>query len=288
MEEEDVKNLKNIFMKKILFLVVFLCFSNTFAQNFQGIAYYASQTNMKDFNITMEGMTPDVKEKMMEKMKKAFEKNYILTFTNFESVYSEEEKLDAPKPSNSGISVNFSGGNNSKYYKNFKSKQYINNSDIFGKEFLITDSLEKFDWKITDEQKKIGNYTCNKAQIIIPVTEEEIKEYEEFKKKQEGNKTSFMTISEPKDQIIEAWYTMEIPVSNGPREYWGLPGLILELYDGNTTLLCSKIILNPTDKIEIKAPKNGKNVSQKEFDKIQEDKMNSMMNENGVIEIRTN
>lgn len=288
MEEEDIKKLKNIFMKKILFLVGFLCFSNTFAQNFQGIAYYASQTNMKDFNITMEGMTPDVKEKMMEKMKKAFEKNYILTFTNFESVYSEEEKLDAPKPSNSGISVNFSGGNNSKYYKNFKSKQYINNNDIFGKEFLITDSLEKFDWKITDEQKKIGNYTCNKAQIIIPVTEEELKEYEEFKKKQVGNKTSFMTISEPKDQIIEAWYTMEIPVSNGPREYWGLPGLILELHDGNTTLLCSKIILNPTDKIEIKAPKNGKNVSQKEFDKIQEDKMNSMMNENGVIEIRTN
>ena len=97
-----------------------------------------------------------------------------------------------------------------------------------------------------------------------------------------------MTLSEPKEEIIEAWYTMEIPVSNGPREFWGLPGLILELHDGNTTLLCSKIVLNPKEKIEIKAPKNGKKVTQKEFDKIQEKKLKSMMDQNGAIEIRTN
>lgn len=275
-------------MKNLLIVLFSFIFTNALSQNFQGIAYYSSQTQIKDFNISGEGITPDMKEKMMEKMKKAFEKNYILTFTNSESVYAEEEKLDAPNPSGNRISMGFSGGNNSKYYKNFKNKQFINNNDIFGKEFLITDSLEKFDWKITEEQKKIGNYSCNKAQIIIPVTKEDIEEYEEFKKKQEGNKTSFMTISEPKDEIIEAWYTMEIPVSNGPREFWGLPGLILELHDGNTTLLCSKIVINPKEKIEIKAPKNGKKVTQKEFNKIQEDKMNSMMNENGAIEIKMN
>ncbi|CAM3750805.1 GLPGLI family protein [Flavobacterium gelidilacus] len=275
-------------MKNLLIVLFSFIITNVLSQNFQGIAYYSSQTQIKDFNISGEGITPDIKEKMMEKMKKAFEKNYILTFTNFESVYAEEEKLDAPNPSGNRISMGYSGGNNSKYYKNFKNKQFINNNDIFGKEFLITDSLEKFDWKITEEQKKIGNYTCNKAQIIIPVTEEDIEEYEEFKKKQEENKTSFMTISEPKDEIIEAWYTMEIPVSNGPREFWGLPGLILELHDGNTTLLCSKIVINPKEKIEIKAPKNGKKVTQKEFNKIQEDKMNSMMNENGAIEIKMN
>jgi GLPGLI family protein len=275
-------------MKNLLIVLFSFIITNALSQNFQGIAYYSSQTQIKDFNISGEGITPDIKEKMMEKMKKAFEKNYILTFTNFESVYAEEEKLDAPNPSGNRISMGFSGGNNSKYYKNFKNKQFINNNDIFGKEFLITDSLEKFDWKITEEQKKIGNYTCNKAQIIIPVTEEDIEEYEEFKKKQEGNKTSFMTISEPKDEIIQAWYTMEIQVSNGPREFWGLPGLILELHDGNTTLLCSKIVINPKEKIEIKAPKNGKKVTQKEFNKIKEDKMNSMMNENGAIEIKMN
>jgi GLPGLI family protein len=274
-------------MKTLFFTTAFLWLTlSSYAQNFQGIAYYSSQTSMKNFNITSNDMTPDVKEKMMEKMKKAFEKTYILSFNTVESIYSEEEKLDAPKPSSNGVSVSFSGGSDSKYYKNFKTKQYITDLDIFGKEFLVVDSLPKFNWVMTGDEKKIGNYTCSKAQIIIPVTEEDLKEYEEYKKKAESGKTTFFTPSEPKERIIEAWYTMEIPVSNGPDKYWGLPGLILELHEGETTFLCSKIVLNPKEKIEIKAPKNGKKVTQKEFDDIQEKKLNSMKNEDGVIEIK--
>jgi GLPGLI family protein len=274
-------------MKTLFFSSAFLWLTlSSFAQNFQGIAYYSSQTSMKNFNFTSDDMTPDVKEKMMESMKKAFEKNYVLSFNTVESIYSEEEKLATPKPSSNGVTVSFSGGADSKYYKNFKTKQYITDLDIFGKEFLVVDSLPKFNWVMTGDEKKIGNYTCSKALIIIPVTEEDLKEYEEYKKKAESGKTTFFTPSEPIERIIEAWYTMEIPVSNGPDKYWGLPGLILELHEGETTFLCSKIVLNPQEKIEIKAPKNGKKVTQKEFDDIQEKKLNSMKNEDGVIEIK--
>lgn len=276
-------------MKKSLFThLIFLLSVCSFAQNFQGIAYYSSQTQMKNFDFSMEGMTTEVKEQMMEKMRKAFEKTYILTFTKSESIFQEEEKLAAPKPNSGGVNVEMalSGGTDSKFYKDFKKKQYITDLDIFGKEFLVSDALEKFDWKITNEQKKIGNYTCSKAEIIIPVTAEEIKNYEELKKKQESNTTSFFMLSEPKEKSIEAWYTMEIPVSNGPGKYWGLPGLILELHEGETTFLCSKIVLNSAEKIEIKAPKNGKKVSQKEYNEIEKKKLESMTNEDGVIEIR--
>lgn len=276
-------------MKKLLLRIsILVFFTNSFAQNFQGIAYYASQTQMKDFKIESSDMDPAMQEKLMESMKKAFEKTYILNFNNFESVYQEEEKLETPKPGSNGmkVQIGFSGGIKSKLYKNFKTKTYTTDRDIFGKEFLVTDSLEQFKWEMINEQKKIGNYNCYKALIKIPVTEEELKKFEEQKKKQEEGKTSFFTMSEPKEQIIEAWYTLDIPVSNGPEEYWGLPGLILELHDGNTTYLCSKIVLNPEEKIEIKAPNNGKKVNQKEFDKIQEKKLESMMNENGVIEIK--
>lgn len=278
-------------MKTLFFTSIILFFSySSFSQNFQGIAYYSSQTKMKDFNFSMEGMTPDVKAEMMNKLKKAFEKSYILTFTKNESIFQEEEKLAAPKPTSGGVHVEsgFSEKNSSKLYKDFKKKLYVTDLDIFGKEFLVTDELEKFHWKVTNEQKKIGNYSCNKAQIIIPVSAKEIEEYEELKKKQESNSTNFFILSEPKERIIEAWYTMEIPVSNGPGKYWGLPGLILELHEGETTFLCSKIVLNSEDKIEIKAPKNGKKVSQKEFDEIEEKKLKSMTNDNGVIEIRMN
>jgi GLPGLI family protein len=271
-------------MKYFIALISIMFFSiPIFSQNFQGIAYYSSQTSMKNFKITSADMTPEMNEKMMEKMRKVFEKTYVLTFNNFESVYQEEEKLEAPK--SASISV---GNNRSKYYKNLKTKQYLSESDIFGKEFLIQDDLEVFNWTTLNEQKKIGNYNCYKAQIIIPVSEEDKKEFEDLKKQQQEAATNFLIPNEPKEKVIEAWYTLDIPISNGPEKYWGLPGLILELHYGDTTLLCSKIILNPSNKIEIKKPKVGKKVNQKEFDAIEESKLKSMTNDDGVIELRVN
>jgi GLPGLI family protein len=69
----------------------------------------------------------------------------------------------------------------------------------------------------------------------------------------------------PKETIVTAWYTPEIPVNQGPDKYWGLPGLILEVNDGKTVILCSKVVLNSKTKAEIKAPTKGKEIS-KEFD----------------------
>ena len=72
---------------------------------------------------------------------------------------------------------------------------------------------------------------------------------------------------------VEAWYTPQIPVKHGPSEYWGLPGLILEVSAGDTTLLCYEIVLNPKEKTEIKAPKKGKNVTKMKYQSIVAKKM---------------
>lgn len=65
--------------------------------------------------------------------------------------------------------------------------------------------------------------------------------------------------------IIEAWYTLQIPIAQGPAEYGGLPGLILEVSAGNTTLLCSEIVLNPKENITITAPEKGENITKNEY-----------------------
>ena len=72
---------------------------------------------------------------------------------------------------------------------------------------------------------------------------------------------------------VEAWYSPQITVRHGPSEYWGLPGLILEVSAGDTSILCSKIVINPKDKIKIEAPDKGKIISKKDYQETIVDKM---------------
>ena len=278
-------------IKVITSFIIFasLIFINTAsAQDFHGQAIYESKVLMKDkiqFN-SSEGMDEGMRQKLEESMKKAFEKTFVLNFNKQESVYFQEEKLEVPKP-NSSMNIAFVKSNtDGKNYKNVKEKIQISEEDIFGKDFLVVDSLKVWNWKLENETKKIGNYICNKATAVIPISEEDRKEYEENKKKKGDGKTQFITVSEPKEQIITVWYTPEIPVSQGPDEYWGLPGLILEANDGQTIFLCSKITLNPKEKSEIKRPTKGKNVNRKEYDKIFKEKIESMTDSKGMINIK--
>jgi len=276
-------------MSKILFTVVLL-FTVSLglqAQEFQGMAVYESKTSTSDFKSRMEGnknMTPDMQKRIEESMKKMFEKTFILNFNKTASVYKEEEKLEASTQAGGGFRMmsSFTGGGGT-YYKNIKDKQYSNDKEFMGKEFLVKDSLTSLTWKMETETRMIGGYTCYKATAIKKPSATDFRNMRPRKEdadKKEGSKpaddkkTNFLDAVEvPKEIVITAWYTPEIPVSQGPEGYWGLPGLILEVNDGRTTILCSKIVLNPKDKVEIKAISKGKVVSQKEYDEAVMKKM---------------
>ena len=60
-----------------------------------------------------------------------------------------------------------------------------------------------------------------------------------------------------------------------------LLGLILELNTENTTVLCSKIILNPENKDKIVRPTKGDLVTNKEYNEIVEFKMKEMRDNRG-------
>lgn len=272
-------------MKKILLLLFVTTFS--FAQEFQGKAYYFSKTIFNDkIKVEDTGVNKDIDPAMekafQEALKKASEKNYLLTFNKSECIYEQEQQLEKPKSvaGEMSISVSFSSSEGKKYI-NAKDKTSSIEDEILGKEFLIVEPIEKPNWELVDESKKIGDYTCFKAKLLIPVSEKQKKEYEEFLKKEEI-KSSLFKMEEPKDKTITAWYTPEIPVSFGPNNYWGLPGLILEINEPELIILCSKVVLN-TKGATIKVPNKGQKVSQKEFDAIQKKKYDSMKNEDGVI-----
>jgi GLPGLI family protein len=270
-------------MKKTLITAFVLLVNFMNAQEFQGMAVYESKTSTADFMKGMGGnrdITPEMKKTFEERMKKMFEKTYILNFNKSASIYKEEEKLDAPGEQGGGRMMSSMMGGGGTHYKNVKERKFIIDREFFGKEFLINDTLPKLEWKLEGESKQIGQYTCFKATAVRPVSESDFrnfrfrgrdKEKEEKAKDSVANskKTNLMEDFEmPKEVTITAWYAIDIPVNQGPENYWGLPGLILEVNDGKTSILCSKIVMNSTEKIEIKAPSKGKVVTQKEYDDI--------------------
>ena len=257
------------------------------AQEFTGRATYESKTIMNDIKISGSNMTPDLQASIEEKMKKGFEKTYELSFNKIESVYEEPQKLEAPSGSSGArvMMVNTSSSGDGKSYKNIKDKTVLSEEDFFGKEFLVSDSLLKWDWKLVNETKKIGNFTCYKAIGVIPVSKEDLEAYEKMKNKKSESKAVLFTVNEPKDRTITVWYTPEIPVSHGPGEYWGLPGLIMEVNDAKTVILCSKIVLNPKDKVVIKMPKKAKKVTKEEYEALIETQLEGMKDSKGNIHI---
>ncbi|WP_293874297.1 GLPGLI family protein [Flavobacterium sp.] len=282
-----------LMIKKVLYATLFLlafCVSNA-QKDFQGKAIYETKTSTSDFKSRMQDnkqITPEMQKMIEERMKKMFEKTFILNFDKSASIYKEEEKLDAPRQSQGGrmrmMSSMMGGGGT--FYKNVKDKNYTVDKEFMGKEFLIKDSLPKLSWKMETETRIIGGYNCFKATAVRPVSPSDFRNYrpkkddkktETTKTADKDKKTNFMDdFDMPKEITITAWYTPEIPVNQGPENYWGLPGLILEVNDGKTTILCSKVVLNAKEKVAIKAPTNGKVISQKEYDETVVKKMEEM------------
>ena len=265
---------------------ILLLFSTlSFAQNFQGKAYYFSKTSADMDGWGGRKMSEDQKKKIADRRRSMFEKTYILTFDREASTYKEEEVLEAPGGQRGfgRWGSSFSAG---MQYKNIKSQQFLQDQEFFGKQFLISDSLPKLEWKLGAETKQIGQYLCMKATAIKTVDEfdwRSMRRKPKSKEVKEGNikKDSTATaVSEsleiPKEIEVTAWYTPQIPVSQGPGDFWGLPGLILEVNTDKTIILCSKIIMNPQEKVEIKAPEKGTVVSRLTYNETVKKKMEEM------------
>jgi len=280
--------MKSFFFKSCIAICLLFC-NTVKSQEFQGVATYQSKTSINFDGFGGRQMSEEQKKQIAERMKSMFEKTYKLTFNSFESVYKEEDKLETPGGGGGfrmGFMSSFTGG---PQYKNVKENQLLQEQEFFGKQFLVKDSLPKLEWKMETESKQIGQYLCFKATAMKKVDETDFMNFrrrnrdnEEEKKEGEVAKDSTKTtnpideIEIPKEIEVTAWYTPQIPVNQGPDEYWGLPGLILEVNADRTTILCSKIVINPKVKEEIQVLSKGKEVTKQEYTDIVKQKIEEM------------
>jgi GLPGLI family protein len=273
--------MKQSLLKLALALITLFIGSTSIAQeDFQGKAYYMSKTTMDMEQWGGRQMSPDQKKRMQERMKSFLEKEYILTFNKTESIYKEDERLEAPGSGRGwgGFGSSFTGGPK---YKNVKNQELLQDQEFFGKQFLIKDDLKQLEWKMGTETKQIGQYTCFKATAIKPVEQTDwrsMRRRPENERKKDSVKSDdpMSEIEVPKTIEVVAWYTPQIPINQGPDDYWGLPGLILEVNADRTTILCTKIIMNPEEKEDIDKPNKGEEVTQAEYTEIITKKMEEM------------
>ncbi len=98
--------------------------TNLLGQGFQGKAYYQSKTAV-NVNLSGRKIPEDRKPMIMEHIKKANEKTFILNFNQLESVYKEDVKLEQPGTSRGGgMRFGMMGGSSENYYKNVKDGTY--------------------------------------------------------------------------------------------------------------------------------------------------------------------
>jgi len=165
-------------------------------------------------------------------IKSSFILNNFLESSNIDEQYSK-------KISNLASMLITSGYN---YYLNLNTKTVVlQNADGL----LIEEKYDKKNWEITSESKKIADYLCYKAIYIKNYTGRNGK-----------------NISIP----ITAWFAPSLPYGYGPKDYNGLPGLILELQERKTIYYASLITLSKDKELEIEFPK-GKTVTKEEYDK---------------------
>ncbi|TDP61946.1 GLPGLI family protein [Flavobacterium dankookense] len=180
-------------------------------------------------------------DEMIEKAKK---QTFILLFneknlSNFEMVNTmskEENPMNdfLEKMAAIRFTCNFTF-----FSDNNQNKNYY----LYSDGTIVHDNSQK-KWLISKETKEIDGYLCYQA----------THKYEYLAR---NNKM--------KERIITAWFAPSLPYSFGPKNYNGLPGLILELQDWDTTFLATKIELSDKE-IVIDLPK-GKTITQEEYER---------------------
>lgn len=172
-----------------------------------------------------------------------FNPNYS-KFSLVRSLNIEESTIESAK--NKMASLRF-GTINTYYFDREKNIHLCQTND--GE--LIRESNQI--WNITAETKKIGSYDCYKATLDI---------------------TYLARTGDYKTKSVIAWFAPILPYGFGPKGYNGLPGLILELQDQETTYLAEKIEFQKSEKT-IKMPK-GKSINSDEITKISSEKLENL------------
>ena len=218
----------------IIFIIILFNNQNVFCQEtIKDISNYKVI-----YNLEYQKDSTDISTKQNEKMILLIGDKYSL-FESLNKRYNDSIKSAIIKE-NLDISIAISKGLSQSKKSRFKfrilknSKETLVYDSYFSDKFIYKDE-EKLSWKIKKTFDTISGYNCTLAT------------------------TSFAGRS------YRAWFTKEIPISDGPYKFKGLPGLIVKIEDNKRHYIFKLVsFLKAKEKFEFDK-KAGIEVSKKEF-----------------------
>jgi GLPGLI family protein len=145
---------------------------------------------------------------------------YEMDFLNNKDFLDEED-------SENGMLLAIKPKVNDFIFKDFKTRNIYSTQRVGMRPFIVKDSDTVFNWKLHKETKNVIGYKCQKATLVH------------------------------RGRTYEAFFTIDIPFTNGPWKFGNLPGLILEVYSNDNVF---KIVAN---KLQIK---NAETIIENPFD----------------------
>ena len=248
------------------------------AQMKEGKISYERKINMHR-NLPDPQMKSMVPEFRTDKFELIFNENVSL----FRSVVDEE----APDPfanagggGGGGMRMNFRMPTANTYTDMAKQMQYEERA-FFEKEFLIIDSLKQYKWKLSEETKTIAKQLCKKATTMI--TSPQMRMRVSIGGAGNNTDTTANTPRAPKETELVVWYAENIPVSFGPDNYSGLPGVIMEIdQDNGATVTTAVEVSAKYPKKELVAPTKGDKMNRAQFQESMQKLMQDMQRGGGI------
>ena len=218
-------------MKYIIIIALFFSIKNTQAQIFieKGMIEYTVVVN--NHKAMGDGTWAEMFKDKIPKLSTSY---YQLTFNTDKSIYLFNRKDDKTKSPfmNDAAEENV-------WYNNYADDNFVQQKNIFGNTYILSDSLLHINWKMTNENRMIAGFNCRKAVGVL-----------------------FDSV------YVFAFYTDEITVSGGPMGIHGLPGMILGITIPRmfSSWVAGKIEINGIDFTKINPPTKGKKKKPKELE----------------------
>lgn len=236
---------------KHTFILIFLVF--TFSAQCQNIfVTYSRVNNIEEQLDVMERkykhMKSDIRSEMadMMNMDMTFLLQHSSGYSKFKMLDNENEvsQKEINVAGNTIIVMQQKSKMDPHIYKNIIDKKSWSLIDVFGKGFIVFDSLI-FNWEFHADRKMIGEYECHRATVFHDGLE------------------------------VEAWYAEDIPVFDGPDIYGGLPGLILELKSNKFNFTALEVSIT-NEEIVLTKPNGYPEMNREDFENHYQKRMQSL------------